>query len=413
VEKVDSTLLFPLPKISIKTEGIQRFSGSHLAEKTTRVRKLRLLTDTQLMKKILFCLSLLVTVYGKADTTTLYVTSIQQPFQSVSISGCDTLRLVNTSGYSLLVAPDTTQFGGVNFSTMYMPDTSYNSASPQQTTAFFYHPGSYDTLFIGHQVQPFFYTIIITTCTFQQVNICEGESYVFDGATLTASGTYTAELQAANGSDSTSMLQLYVQPPSLITLNETICAGGAYLFNGQSLTAPGTYTGEFQTVNGCDSTVTLNLQVNAQPDIVVTEENNSLISAAASASWSWLDCSNNYLPTGVTTASYTPSENGQYAVQVTQNGCTDTSDCFAITTLTLDEAVLTNTLSICPVPATDQVTIVSSGPLSGDYCVFDLTGMCVLKGKLTDHTVISIGELASGVYYVRMNEERMVKMVKE
>ena len=91
--------------------------------------------------------------------------------------------------------------------------------------------------------------------------ICEGQSFTFDGQTLTASGTYTANLTTVNGCDSIVILDLQVLPQLTETLNVEICSGQSYTFNGQNLNIGGTYTANLTSSNGCDSIVTLNLSV--------------------------------------------------------------------------------------------------------------------------------------------------------
>lgn len=92
-------------------------------------------------------------------------------------------------------------------------------------------------------------------------NICAGESYEFNGDTLTVSGVYTAVLIGSNGCDSTAVLNLTVLPVQNTSLSATICANESYDFNGEILTESGTYTAELSGENGCDSTVVLNLTV--------------------------------------------------------------------------------------------------------------------------------------------------------
>ncbi|MCB0654722.1 MAG: gliding motility-associated C-terminal domain-containing protein [Saprospiraceae bacterium] len=91
--------------------------------------------------------------------------------------------------------------------------------------------------------------------------ICEGESYQFDGQPLTTSGTYTANLISVTGCDSIITLDLLVLPQLTTTLNVDICAGQSYAFDGQNLNSTGTYTEQLVSASGCDSVVTLNLNV--------------------------------------------------------------------------------------------------------------------------------------------------------
>jgi hypothetical protein len=113
-------------------------------------------------------------------------------------------------------------------------------------------------------------TVLPNSATTLDEEICEGDSYEFDGQSLTVGGTYTATFDAANGCDSIVTLNLTVLPNSATTLDEEICEGDSYEFDGQSLTVGGTYTATFDAANGCDSIVTLNLTVvGDEPPVIV------------------------------------------------------------------------------------------------------------------------------------------------
>lgn len=91
--------------------------------------------------------------------------------------------------------------------------------------------------------------------------ICEGEGYPFDQTILTSSGTYFAQLQNVFGCDSLITLHLVVHPSSYQTLSATICQGDSYFFNGSALTTSGSYLASLQDQFGCDSLVSLDLEV--------------------------------------------------------------------------------------------------------------------------------------------------------
>ena len=92
--------------------------------------------------------------------------------------------------------------------------------------------------------------------------ICEGSTYAWNGSDISEAGTYTQTLQAVNGCDSTVTLTLMVNPVASTTLSATICEGSVYTENGFNASEAGTYTQTLQTINGCDSIVTLTLTVN-------------------------------------------------------------------------------------------------------------------------------------------------------
>ena len=92
--------------------------------------------------------------------------------------------------------------------------------------------------------------------------ICEGSTYAWNGSDISEAGTYTQTLQAVNGCDSTVTLTLTINPVASTTLSAMICEGSVYTENGFNVSEAGTYTQNLQTINGCDSIVTLSLTVN-------------------------------------------------------------------------------------------------------------------------------------------------------
>ncbi len=88
---------------------------------------------------------------------------------------------------------------------------------------------------------------------------CAGTPYVLNGQSYIAAGSYQQQLIAANGCDSTLTLELTVNSPSSGTLTAQTCPGTPYVLNGQSYNAAGSYAQNLTAVNGCDSTLTLNL----------------------------------------------------------------------------------------------------------------------------------------------------------
>ncbi|MEO1517446.1 MAG: hypothetical protein AAFV95_20655, partial [Bacteroidota bacterium] len=93
------------------------------------------------------------------------------------------------------------------------------------------------------------------------VQICEGESYSFDGAQLTQSGLYYDTLQTSAGCDSLIELTLLVGDTSRTAIAARVCEGSSYLFGGLSLTQAGIYFDTVQTLAGCDSILALSLAV--------------------------------------------------------------------------------------------------------------------------------------------------------
>ena len=92
--------------------------------------------------------------------------------------------------------------------------------------------------------------------------ICESElPYSWNGVSFDAAGTQTATLQTVNGCDSVVTMTLTVNPTFNTTNSVEICQGTVYPFFNDMLNQPGVYTHTLQSVNGCDSVIVLNLTV--------------------------------------------------------------------------------------------------------------------------------------------------------
>jgi hypothetical protein len=96
------------------------------------------------------------------------------------------------------------------------------------------------------------------------VNLCSGDlPYFFLGNTYTTAGTYTAFTINTNGCDSIITLNINVSADSTYTVNQSVCSNQLpYMFAGNTYSIAGTYTINNTNAAGCDSNTILNLTVN-------------------------------------------------------------------------------------------------------------------------------------------------------
>ena len=110
--------------------------------------------------------------------------------------------------------------------------------------------------------------VVGTATDYAEVNICFGETYQFGSQTISTSGQYIEKF----AEDSIVLLNATVLPDLRQTIDVNICKGESYNKNGfENLTETGTYTKEYRSVDGCDSTITLNLRVLNGETIKVTD----------------------------------------------------------------------------------------------------------------------------------------------
>ena len=189
------------------------------------------------------------------------------------------------------------------------------------------------------------------------------------------------------------------KPPLTICSSET-----PYAFGTQQLNESGTYTETFQTVHGCDSTVTLALIVKAVNAGVVQDE-NTLTAQAMEAGYRWLDCDNGFAPiVGETNQTFTPVKNGNYAVEITEDGCVETSLCYAVTTVGILESTYENQIIVYPNPTSGRVMF-KLGDVYPEtiVAVYDVSGLLIhqLQFKNSKQFEVDI-DTAPGVYLISL-----------
>jgi gliding motility-associated-like protein len=109
------------------------------------------------------------------------------------------------------------------------------------------------------QVTPPFVFRYPSTFEYPNVTICDNESYLLGDRELTEAGVYTEVLTGSNGCDSTVVLNLTVQGVAADTVKSSIFEGETYQLGDLSIDQPGEYEATFQSIDGCDSTVFLQL----------------------------------------------------------------------------------------------------------------------------------------------------------
>ncbi|MBR1625674.1 MAG: gliding motility-associated C-terminal domain-containing protein [Bacteroidales bacterium] len=95
-----------------------------------------------------------------------------------------------------------------------------------------------------------------------EVEICDNETYDFNGKVLDEEGYYIDTLKTAVNIDSIITLHLIVNPTYETFLDTTVCEDVPVEFNGRTYYQTGDYKAELKTESGCDSTVYLHMVVN-------------------------------------------------------------------------------------------------------------------------------------------------------
>ncbi len=285
------------------------------------------------------------------------------------------------------------------------------------------------------------YLVKLTNCissnTSIQINSCGSYLWSQTGQTYTNSGTYNDTLQNAGGCDSTITLTLTITPSSINTTTASAC--DSYLWNGQTYTQSGVYSGptancvtetldltitpssiNTTTAAACNN-FTWNGQTYTQSGVYsgptancVTESLNLTINSSSSASQTQTALDTYTWPLN----NQTYTQGGTYTATIPNAaGC----DSVVTLNLTLNYTGINelngNSLTISPNPTSSKITVKSSLALVGkEFTICDQQGKVVKSGVITaEETEIDLSNLSEGVYLFKAGEEMQetFKIIKQ
>jgi hypothetical protein len=228
------------------------------------------------------------------------------------------------------------------------------------------------------------------------------------GTNYTTTGQYSDTLQTSTSCDSVITLNLTINNYSTATITAVNCSNYTSPSGLYTWTSSGTYYDTIPNTVGCDSIITVNLTINTVNVMVYTSA-DTLTAAASGATYQWLNCDNNNYPiAGATSQSFQGLTNGNYAVQITLNGCVDTSICYQLGNVGIEIIENSSAFNIYPNPNNGSFIITSD--IKSDQFnieVFNIEGKLVVSktigGKEINQQAISISKLNNGVYYIKLN----------
>lgn len=245
------------------------------------------------------------------------------------------------------------------------------------------------------------YEFCAPTYSTQFINDCDSYTVPSGNETHIVSGNYSDIIPNAKGCDSLITINLNLNYSSSSTINPIAC----FSYNspaGNVYASSGTYTEVLTNSAGCDSVMTIQLVINTI-SATVQVFSDSLFAMPAAASYQWLDCGTNEIIPFETNQFFSPTIAGDYAAVLTSSsGCVDTSSCQP---LNLAAPVLDDKqLQIFPNPAEGYV-VISCVTETATLTIFDLLGNSVHQSVLqAGSSQISIDQLPAGSYILQVQQ---------
>lgn len=203
------------------------------------------------------------------------------------------------------------------------------------------------------------------------------------------------------------------------SFNATACGSYTSPSGNYTWTTSGTYMDTIPNAAGCDSAMTITLTIDSVSDITTTTAAETITANNTNATYQWLDCDNGYaVIAGETAQSFTATANGNYAVELTENGCVDTSACVAINTVGLLENTFGEGFSLYPNPTQGDFSIELGEVYSSvEVRMTDLTGQLIRSEEYQSTDLVNvIFDEPKGMYILMIRADdhmAVLKLIKE
>ena len=215
-------------------------------------------------------------------------------------------------------------------------------------------------------------------------------------------GEYMLTVTDANGCLGSETYTIQSSSSSDTLFSLLACEAYTWNTNGQTYTISGQYTEVLTNSMGCDSNVVLDLTVISVPEPNIIQNGNILACTNFASSYQWLDCEANYASIeGETSMVFTATQNGSYALEITFNECSDTSECFIVNTVGIQDGIVKERITIYPNPTSSSFIILSENIINSKFKIIDEQGRAVSEGFMHGKKqAIDISKLSTGVYSV-------------
>jgi hypothetical protein len=207
-----------------------------------------------------------------------------------------------------------------------------------------------------------------------------------------------------------------VRPENVTNQTFEFCGSGSVTVGNNTYTASGDYTDVFTGANSCDSTVITHLTIQEELNYATTLDGLTITATQSGATYQWINCATQNPIDGETAQSFTATENGQYAVIVSNGPCSDTSACVVINTVGLTENKFASALSVYPNPGNGifhiQFNQVPNAAQTLRVC--NVFGEEIFRMEVKGNGTVDLSNYSDGVYFFSLendNQEPAVSRV--
>jgi gliding motility-associated-like protein len=211
--------------------------------------------------------------------------------------------------------------------------------------------------------------------------------------------TYTLSTSSSSNPGlcpSSDQVQVTIYPKFVTNITDTLCNGGPYNFNGQSITQTGIYVDTLSSIHSCDSIVNLNIVISTEPVFTLSDTTicigNPLTLApqGVGGTYSYTWTPQMAVPTSTGAMTWNPVVSNEFFLLATNNyGCTHLDSLDLTVNPLPNMGLVASSQALCP---NESLTLTASGAAT-----YSWSGPGVTSSTTNSQTIIPTG---SGVFNV-------------
>jgi peptidoglycan hydrolase-like amidase len=161
--------------------------------------------------------------------------------------------------------------------------------------------------------------------------------------------------------------------------------------------------GKMDLVTANANSNNVSVLLNFIPIVTASVSGATITANQNEATYQWINCNGNVPISGETNQIFNATASGDYAVIVTQSNCSDTSECFNITTVGLIENNSSAATTIYPNPSKGRFTIIGNSITSIE--VYNVIGENIFRSLSNNQKLdIDLSNQINGVYFMKIYE---------
>jgi PKD repeat protein len=345
--------------------------------------------------------------------------------------------------------------GSPSFSVDQNPNIIYSTAGLYDVTMIVTWADTTDTLYIPDYIivsdSP-----VATITPLGSFSICEGDSIIlstngriglsyfwstFDTTQtimVSDSGTFhvtVIDSVGCIGISNNTDIEILDLPIVDISGNDTICNGTTgfldagsgfanYVWSNGAVTPviaisdSGTYSVIVTDSSGCSNSANFNV-TSIVIDTTVTQISDTLMALSGLSYYQWVSCPSMNFVSGATNQSFVPGITGEYAVILTQSGCTDTSNCHFVDLISgINSFNSVTDILLFPNPTNANIHL-SAKQISNGFYKFEIFNLLnqvnyTQQSQVTNGSLelkMEVSFLNSGYYFLRISSDAGIKVL--